>query len=394
MRHILINNIKKHMVESIKIVNFGPIKEIDIAPIKPFTVLVGESGSGKSTVMKVLSLFRWIYKRINLRSYLRHSQAKDLKDLTFNMKDLLRFSGIEEYVKENTEIYYENDGCRISYTKEGLITPRKVIPQDKLSLNKICFISDKRNEIADVIAGKTRVEDTESYFEETLSDFRTAVSEIETFPIDYLGVEVKRVKDKNKERFVITSLDEDNEYTIGLENASSGIQTISPLALIVEYYTKHYDSADGMNKSIFHYLADSDSLKHFNAVMNAGEIPHSNIFIHIEEPELSLYPESQKSLIDFLVSRCFYLEAKDNIYLMMATHSPYIVNYLNLLIRRAEIGQPTINIPQIGFYNVEVLEIAEGYATSLNIEGKQNLIDTRIMSDPITEIYSEYNNLQ
>lgn len=95
------------MDESIKIVNLGPIKEIEIAQIKPFMVLVGESGSGKSTVMKVLSLFRWIYKRVNLRSYLRHSQAKDLKDLTFNMKDLLKFSGIDEYVKENTEIYYE-----------------------------------------------------------------------------------------------------------------------------------------------------------------------------------------------------------------------------------------------------------------------------------------------
>ena len=381
------------MDESIKIVNLGPIKEIEIAQIKPFMVLVGESGSGKSTVMKVLSLFRWIYKRVNLRSYLRHSQAKDLKDLTFNMKDLLKFSGIDEYVKENTEIYYENDGCRISYTKEGLVTPRKVIPQDKLSLNKICFISDKRNEIADVIAGKTRVEQTESYFEETLSDFRTAVSEIETFPIDYLGIEVKRVKEKNKERFVISGMDGDDEYTIGLENASSGIQTVSPLALIVEYYAKRYDSVDGMNKSIFRYLADTDGLKHFNATMNVGEIPHSNIFIHIEEPELSLYPESQKSLIDFLISRCILMEHKDNMYLMMATHSPYIVNYLNLLIRRAEAGESALG-PQMNFHEIEVLEIADGYATSLNIEGEQHLIDTRIMSDPITEIYSEYNKIR
>ena len=329
------------MDESIKIVNLGPIKEIEIAQIKPFMVLVGESGSGKSTVMKVLSLFRWIYKRVNLRSYLRHSQAKDLKDLTFNMKDLLKFSGIDEYVKENTEIYYENDGCRISYTKEGLVTPRKVIPQDKLSLNKICFISDKRNEIADVISG----------------------------------------------------MDGDDEYTIGLENASSGIQTVSPLALIVEYYAKRYDSVDGMNKSIFRYLADTDGLKHFNATMNVGEIPHSNIFIHIEEPELSLYPESQKSLIDFLISRCFLMEHKDNMYLMMATHSPYIVNYLNLLIRRAEAGESALG-PQMNFHEIEVLEIADGYATSLNIEGEQHLIDTRIMSDPITEIYSEYNKIR
>lgn len=36
------------MDESIKIVNLGPIKEIEIAQIKPFMVLVGESGSGKA----------------------------------------------------------------------------------------------------------------------------------------------------------------------------------------------------------------------------------------------------------------------------------------------------------------------------------------------------------
>lgn len=188
-------------------------------------------------------------------------------------------------------------------------------------------------------------------------------------------------------------MDGDDEYTIGLENASSGIQTVSPLALIVEYYAKRYDSVDGMNKSIFRYLADTDGLKHFNATMNVGEIPHSNIFIHIEEPELSLYPESQKSLIDFLISRCFLMEHKDNMYLMMATHSPYIVNYLNLLIRRAEAGESALG-PQMNFHEIEVLEIADGYATSLNIEGEQHLIDTRIMSDPITEIYSEYNKIR
>lgn len=379
------------MNEYIKIKNFGPIKEIEIEKIRPFTVLVGESGSGKSTIMKVLSLFRWIYKRLNLRSYLRHSQTNDLKNLTFNMKELLKYSGIDEYVKDHTEILYENDGCSIHYTRGRLTTPKKAIPHDKLSLNKICFISDKRNEIADIMAGKTRVEQTESYLEETLADFRTAIAEIEMFPIDYLGVAVKRIKEKNKERFVISGLTEEDNYTIGLENASSGIQTVSPLAIIVEYFAKHYDSVEGMNKSIFRYLADTDSLKHFNASMNVGEIPHSNIFIHIEEPELSLYPESQKALIDFLISRCSLLPHKDNMYLMMATHSPYIVNYLNLLIRRAETGQST---PHINFQDIDVLEIADGYATSLHIEGERHLIDARLMSDPITEIYDEYNKMQ
>jgi AAA15 family ATPase/GTPase len=49
------------MTESIYIKNLGPIKDIYIENVKPFTVLIGESGSGKSTLMKAIALFRWIY---------------------------------------------------------------------------------------------------------------------------------------------------------------------------------------------------------------------------------------------------------------------------------------------------------------------------------------------
>ena len=62
------------MREYLYIKDFGPIKEVELNDIRPFTILIGESGSGKSTIMKVLSLFRWIYKRVNLRSYLKHAQ--------------------------------------------------------------------------------------------------------------------------------------------------------------------------------------------------------------------------------------------------------------------------------------------------------------------------------
>lgn len=56
------------MQESIVIKNFGPVKEVEISNIRLFTVFIGESGSGKSTVMKVIALFRWIYKMVNIRS--------------------------------------------------------------------------------------------------------------------------------------------------------------------------------------------------------------------------------------------------------------------------------------------------------------------------------------
>ena len=61
------------MKEYITIHNIGPLKKIDRLEIAPFTVLIGESAIGKSTLMKVLILMRYLYKRANIRSFLRHS---------------------------------------------------------------------------------------------------------------------------------------------------------------------------------------------------------------------------------------------------------------------------------------------------------------------------------
>lgn len=63
-------------MEKILIKNFDPIEEVSIQDIRKITVFIGESGSGKSTIMKVVSLFRWIYKMVNIRSFLKYSGVK------------------------------------------------------------------------------------------------------------------------------------------------------------------------------------------------------------------------------------------------------------------------------------------------------------------------------
>ena len=140
---------------------------------------------------------------------------------------------------------------------------------------------------------------------------------------------------------------------------------------------------------MFSYLQDNDRLKDFSTAQNIGEISSKNVHLFIEEPELSLYPESQIKLMDFLISKCFRTNHPYNMTLMMATHSPYIVNYLNLLIRRSsEIGLPFIN-PD----DVKVYEIYQGAAGELKTEDNRPVIDTRSLSDPISKIYSEFNSL-
>ena len=374
------------MKEYLRIQNFGPIVDIELDDIAPLTILIGESGSGKSTVMKVLSMFRWIYKRVVLRSYVRQAKIKKT-GIGIQMKTLLKTSQLSEYIKTDSVIIYRRDNYTIIYSN-GKLNAQADIPANNLSLEKICYISDKRSMIPDFLENKIEKKNANYHLQDTLDNFLLAADSIRQLPLDYLNVELKIEKGFKGDKYMIKGTS-DTTYSIQLRNSSSGTQTVMPLSLIVEYYAKKFDSQKSMNSSLFSYLQDNDKLDLFNTAKNIGEIQSKNVHLFIEEPELSLYPESQRSLIDFLVNRCFITEHPYNMTLMMATHSPYIVNYLNVLIRRPKEQGLAYIMPE----NVNVYEIFEGSAGQLKTLNERPIIDTRSMSDPITEMYSEFNSL-
>ena len=122
------------------------------------------------------------------------------------------------------------------------------------------------------------------------------------------------------------------------------------------------------------------------------DIKHRNIHIHIEEPELSLYPESQRRLINFIVKKCFVENQNDyNMTVMLATHSPYIINHLNLLIMAGKKGIWEDGASLL-LENVDVFEIIDGYLNNLKQPDKY-LIDSSPLSEPISNIYDKYNEL-
>ena len=374
------------MNEYLRIQNFGPIVDIELDNIVPLTILIGESGSGKSTVMKVLSMFRWIYKRIVLRSYVRQAKIKKT-GIGIQMKTLLKTSQLNEYLKKDTIIVYCRNYYTISYEK-GKLNARTDISADNLSLEKICYISDKRSMIPDFLDNKVERKNANYYLQDTFENFLLAADSIRQLPLDYLNVELKIERSNKGDKYMIKSTD-GAPCSIQLRNSSSGMQTVTPLSLIVEYYAKKFDSQKSMNSSLFSYLQDNDKLDAFNTAKNIGEISDKNVHLFIEEPELSLYPESQRHLMDFLVNRCFMTEHPYNMTLMIATHSPYIVNYLNVLIRRSEKREKFFMRPE----EVNVYEIFEGSAGQLKILNGRPIIDTRSMSEPITEMYTEFNSL-
>lgn len=374
------------MNEYLRIQNFGPIADIELDNIAPLTILIGESGSGKSTVMKVLSLFRWIYKRVVLRSYVRQAKIKKT-GIDIQMTPLLKTSQLNEYIKPDSEIIYRRGDYSITYSN-GKLNAQADIPADNLSLEKICYISDKRSIIPDFLENKIEKNNANYYLRDTLENFLLAADSIRQLPLDYLHVELKIEKGTKGDKYMIKGTN-GTPCSIQLRNSSSGIQTVTPLSLIVEYYAKKFDSQKSMNSSLFSYLQDNDKLDVFNTAKNIGEIKSKNVHLFIEEPELSLYPESQSSLIDFLVNRCFMTEHPYNMTLMMATHSPYIVNYLNVLIRRTK----EQGLSYISPDDVNVYEIFGGSAGQLKTLNERPIIDTRSMSAPITEMYTEFNSL-
>ena len=100
--------------ERLIIKNFGPIVKAEI-DIKPFMVFIGESRSGKSVILKLLSLFRWIYKKNALRDIAKNVGIK--KELyRLRIDRMLKESGLEDFCVKGSEAhYYVGNSCVLYY---------------------------------------------------------------------------------------------------------------------------------------------------------------------------------------------------------------------------------------------------------------------------------------
>lgn len=373
--------------ESLRIKHFGPIKEVNLEEVKPFTFFIGESGSGKSTILKVLALMRHMYKQLNLRSYLKWGNVID-KTIDLSMGEYLHNGGMSDYVSEKTEISYTKGDCEIVYTAKGLKGTRKIISASDLSLEKISFLSDKRATIASLLANNSDGAALGFYLLETFKDFKEAAEQIKKIEMPFLNVRYYERKAQNGARqFYIGNMDD--TYGIHFEDASSGIQTMTPLALIAEYYSKYFDIVKESNRSIVDLLGRNDSLASFKHDMNVGDVANRSIHLIIEEPELSLSPKAQRSSINMLVRKC--MNANTQMTLAIATHSPYIINHLNLLLKAFDkkvlIDGASLDYSQTGVYVVE-----DGCLRDLKVRNA-HLVNTDYLSDDINEIYDEYDKL-
>lgn len=388
------------MKESIIIKNFGPLKEVEIDDIKPLTVFIGKSAGGKSIIMKVIVLMRYIYKMVNIRSYLKNAKiTRSPFKLRFNS---LLHDGLKGMITAQTEIYYtvEINGNKytLKYTNRGLQSDIN-IPDKDLIFFKEAYVSGMRSLIP-IWASKAvsvKGENLGFFFHETFNDFNDATDVIKEQKLEYLNLKMKVRKSGNRPKlFTIESLQND-AVPIELRYASSGIQTSAPLVAIVHYFAQEFSFKDAFQRSVLNYLYKQDLLTKFTLGINRNKLG-KYVHIHIEEVELSLAPEDQRAFMSNLVEEVFHKNKKDRkLGLMVSTHSPYIVNHLNVLLRagyfeKARENYPFLEKDDIAVYRVNEVKIISLMATD-NDTGEY-VINALDMSDTMERIFEEYESME
>ena len=386
--------------ESLKVKNIGALKEVYLKELKPLTVLIGASASGKSTLMKIIALMRYIYKRVNIRAYLKNSQI-DGAIFNIRFQDYLK-DGMKTLITKDSEIEYRVKAVSgreyvISY-KDGKLNAAVDIPNEDLTFFKEAWVSEMRNVIP-VWASRGSFVSGSSfgfYFDETFNDFDTATDLVKDIDLGYLGMELKIEKGgNNQKKFLISP--KDGSYTpIELKFASSGTQTTAPLVTLMRYFANDFSFKDAMRRSIIMMLFEKNLTEKYHPGIELGNLPRY-VHVHAEEPELSLDPRSQRLLMDTMVRYTFHEHDKEReIGLVLATHSPYIINHLNVLLRASYSQNGRDSYQYVMPNQLAAYKVADGRLMDLMATDEETgeiVINTFDLSEIMEDIYNDYDAL-
>ena len=381
------------MKEYITIKDFGPLKKIENIQLKHFTILIGESASGKSTLMKVVAMMRYLYKMANIRSYLKHSKIAK-SPFRMRLSSMMERQEMSKMFTKNSLLIYRVDIDAYTSYEIRIENGKLSIPsiaKEHLLFRKVSFVSENRNIIPTWAqkAWKNKGATLGYYFHETNDDFANASEGDKELKLDYVGMKLIISHPKGKPtRYQIVPSDNRHE-PIELTESSSGVQTSAPLALIMDFFANDFSFKEAFNRSVLSYLYEMENLSKFKAVSEPTSLPKI-VDIHIEEPELSLFPNAQCKLIEELVLTSTHAKDDRIVTMMIATHSPYILNYLNIILNQKKDRSAKLIPDELAVYRV--------YDGNLqNLVGRddkgRDIVDTYDLAEMMSAIYNEFINL-
>lgn len=418
-KSVLIQKDMAHLI----IRNIGPIKEVDIE-LNKINVIMGPQSSGKSTINKIACYCSWVEKKVSLDK----SFDFFLKDATFVM-ELVRFHKLKGYFKPDSYIEYESKVVKFTYDHNLEIPEMEWKDSNAFKRAKISYIPSERNIVA-VVPNWMEVKLVDNNTRSFMVDWSAARKSYTIVnPLNVLNLGVKYYYDESSDKdFVIL----ENQGKLELTDTSSGLQSIIPLVILLDYLTvwiyskevpnsveniikkeiiintviKDYintnmpeakDSSD-IEKLIFFALSKHKDISSsgfdplIESIENYSKNHWTNLFI--EEPEQNLFPSSQRDLMYFLLQT---INGNKDHKLFLTTHSPYILYALNncMLGHLVKDNMPEDEAKELLCYpawidpqKVSVWEIEDGRLR--NIQDKDNIVSENYFDQQMTKLTNEY----
>lgn len=383
----------------LKIRNVGPVTSAEIE-LRRLNVIIGPQSSGKSTIAKIVSFCLWLEKDI-----LFH-QSSLYVDNAFIDDQLLSYHRLNGYFDERSRIQYKSDLMTLSVT--GTTIDEITVKDDVLSsavMSKVTYVPSERNFVTIPNISSLKLEN--DYLRDFLFEWLGVRSRFtKQQSLDVVNLGLKYYYDVNRGNLILL----ESGKEISLEQASSGIQSVIPLLVMVAYSSDwiynhepelSYDKNEMLQRNILSRLGISngekltdgtkrvlnaiikkpnlaDDLKSMDMLAAVAELarriarPHHTHLI-IEEPEQNLYPSTQRDLILLMAS---YLNAHCES-LLLTTHSPYILSTLNVLLSTSSARKVhhDLAMPE-GVYPGMLLPLEDYTAYFMGSDGQiQNIID-------------------
>lgn len=344
---------------TIRIQNFGPIKDTGRIELSQLMLIIGSQSSGKSTFMKVLCYCRWLEKKIMT------SFEDVIPTYTHNKcfkKELMLFHRIDElYFCEESRIEYSGDVIAITY--KGVDANVKIVKKenkwDDRYNSKLAYIPAERNLVSAIKnidkTYKTSERDVLFNFIVEWGEAKDGYSKDTPMPLS-LTNEFAYFNEDGQDYIILPNGKIETSFY-----ASSGIQSVAPIDVITDGFSKKvgqiraFSQSDLVNQLIAILKVDNvakvdvNSLSEDDMEKLRERMKYQSVQLFIEEPEQNLYPDSQRVLIQNIVRRIKQAQAagrKDSM-VVMTTHSPYVLSVLNVLIAEASAKGKCPNDPNL-----------------------------------------------
>lgn len=416
-------------MRKIIITDVGPITNTATIEFKRFCILIGPQSNGKSTIAKILSTCMWLEKEACVS--LSESVIDDGQAFVNLVEN---FHRMHNYIHpDRSVIEYESPFVSIKYNKGDFQLSFK----NNLEYNrtKISYMPSDRNIITMKDIEKRELEPTN--FRSFLFDWLDTNRHYDVnhkMPILNLDMQYYH-DDKAKDRMDMLAHENGVTYNIPLYDASSGMQSLVPMSVLMHYLVSGYFDNYGKDlsfeqekkntnlawaitelvtkkyyrkeveelgyKKAYDTLIrtkvnenDVQALKHTQEMKELYEhlVKPKSISFVLEEPEQNLFPQTQVDLFNDIVSLC---NGEYPSTAFITTHSPYILAAANILLfvdilKKQGVGEKSIKNTistdtSISIDDFSAYVVSEGTCRSLLDD------ETHLISENELDLASEYN---